>query len=63
MSDYLTPKQLCQRWGLERRAVYRRLRRMPILKQNARVIRIAVEDVQRLERVWRIHGWVPRENS
>jgi hypothetical protein len=63
MAEFLTPKQLCERWRLERRAVYRRLRRMPILRQNARVIRIAVEDVQRVERVWRLHGWTPSENS
>jgi hypothetical protein len=57
MRDFLTPKQLCERWGLERRAVYRRLQRMPVLRQNRRVLRVRLEDVLRLESYWMQQGW------
>ena len=52
---FLTPTELCSRWGIDRRTLDKLLGpRLPVLKVTARVWRIQVADVEAYEQSERI---------
>ena len=52
---FLTPAELCARWGIDRRTLDKLLGpRLPVLKVTARVWRIQVADIEAYERTERI---------
>lgn len=55
MSDYLTPAQLSDRWGIDRRTLDKLFGpRLPVLKVTARAWRIHLSDIEAYEQRERI---------
>lgn len=53
--SFLTPAELCARWGIDRRTLDKLFgARLPVLRVTARIWRIRLADVEHYERAERI---------